>query len=274
MEKLNNASDVVCLLTANSLNRPWLLYEAGVAKGKLDTPVYGVALGIPLSKANTGPFAQFQNCDDNEESLTKLIMQLIERIPGSEPDHDDVLMQVKLFKDRIKGELEKQPKDVKEEKKTKDEESIPKLFEEIKVMFQDLPNRIEKVTINPRTKRNEDPNRIIDYGEFLLRGEGDPTGILVLFSIFRENLPWIYEAGLDFWRAYKSDDIKKAIATYEEIRRMLEHTSRTDFLSDRRLTMRSQYSIREGLEYMLSKMHRKPKRKAKKTIKEKSLDQI
>jgi hypothetical protein len=52
MERLNQASDVVCLLTENSINRPWILYEAGVAKGKLDTPVYGIALGIPLSQAN------------------------------------------------------------------------------------------------------------------------------------------------------------------------------------------------------------------------------
>ena len=32
MKKLNAASDVVCLLTQRSLERPWILYEAGVAK--------------------------------------------------------------------------------------------------------------------------------------------------------------------------------------------------------------------------------------------------
>jgi hypothetical protein len=90
MNKLTSASDVVCLLTHRSLERPWILYEAGVAKGKLNTPVYGIALGIPLNRANTGPFAQFQNSDDNEESLTKLVMQLVGRIPNSEPDRDAI----------------------------------------------------------------------------------------------------------------------------------------------------------------------------------------
>ena len=33
MKKLNQATDVVCLLTKNSLDRPWILYEAGVARG-------------------------------------------------------------------------------------------------------------------------------------------------------------------------------------------------------------------------------------------------
>jgi hypothetical protein len=35
MQKLDDATDVVALLTAHSLNRPWILYAAGVAKGKL-----------------------------------------------------------------------------------------------------------------------------------------------------------------------------------------------------------------------------------------------
>lgn len=70
MKKLESASDVVCLLTPNSVNRPWILYEAGVAKGKLETPVHGIALGIALNLASSGPFAQFQNSDDSEESLT------------------------------------------------------------------------------------------------------------------------------------------------------------------------------------------------------------
>src|SRR5262245_43585167 len=59
MKNLEQASDVVCLLTAQSLGRPWILYEAGVAKGKLGTPVHGLALGVPLGQASTGPFAQF-----------------------------------------------------------------------------------------------------------------------------------------------------------------------------------------------------------------------
>jgi hypothetical protein len=101
MKKLEVASDVVCLLTPNSVNRPWILYEAGVAKGKLETPVHGVALGISLQVASSGPFAQFQNSDDTDESLTQLVMQLVSRIPNAEPDRDVVKMQVAAFKTKI-----------------------------------------------------------------------------------------------------------------------------------------------------------------------------
>ena len=63
MDKIDEASDVVCLLTQRSVDRPWILYEAGVAKGKLGKQVIGVAMGIQHSVAFTGPFAQFQNND-------------------------------------------------------------------------------------------------------------------------------------------------------------------------------------------------------------------
>jgi hypothetical protein len=73
MTQLGSTSDVVCLFTERSLNRPWILFEAGVAKGKLNTPVIGVALGVPLSRVSAGPFYQFMNMDDSEGDLTKLV---------------------------------------------------------------------------------------------------------------------------------------------------------------------------------------------------------
>jgi len=98
MRHLQSASDVVCLLSQNSLERPWVLYEAGVAFGKRKAPVLGVALGIPLSRANKGPFAQFQNCADDEESLTTLVMQLVRHIPGADPDRSMIGRQVRAFR--------------------------------------------------------------------------------------------------------------------------------------------------------------------------------
>src|SRR2546421_10254231 len=48
MAKLQSTSDVVCLFTERSLDRPWILFEAGVAEGRVTTPVVGLALGVPL----------------------------------------------------------------------------------------------------------------------------------------------------------------------------------------------------------------------------------
>src|SRR5688572_28752989 len=66
MSKLQPTTDVVCLFTERSLERPWILFETGVAKGKLNTPVIGIALGVPLNRVTTGPFYQFHNMEDSE----------------------------------------------------------------------------------------------------------------------------------------------------------------------------------------------------------------
>ncbi len=98
MTKLQSTSDVVCLFTERSLDRPWILFEAGVAKGKVTTPVVGLALGVPLSRVSSGPFYNFHNMDDSEGDLTKLVHQLARRIPNLELDSDVVKTQVQAFK--------------------------------------------------------------------------------------------------------------------------------------------------------------------------------
>ena len=102
IEKLSKATDVVCLLTARSLKRPWILFEAGVAKGNQSTNIVGIALGIPLKKTTKGPFSQIKNCSDDHESLTNLVIQLlVERIPMSDPNEDTIRHHVGIFKDTI-----------------------------------------------------------------------------------------------------------------------------------------------------------------------------
>jgi hypothetical protein len=233
MKKLSVASDVVCLLTQRSLDRPWILYEAGVAKGKLNTPVFGIALGIPLNRVSSGPFAQFENCDDEEESLTKLVIQLVGRIPYSEPDHDAIVMQVKEFKQKATKILKTltDSKDKKEEKPVVDETSAAKLFEEIKIMFKDLPSRVEgKLTdaIDPIRRRRFRRFNPMMFDDLMRMSETsrDPIGILLITSLFREDFPWIYELGNEVYKAIKSGDraeIERTILTLRRTAEMLMH---------------------------------------------------
>ena len=52
MLQLQSTSDVVCLFTERSLDRPWILFEAGVAKGKVNTPVVSAAKAVACSLEN------------------------------------------------------------------------------------------------------------------------------------------------------------------------------------------------------------------------------
>jgi len=148
IENLQSSTDMVCILTELSINRPWILFEAGMAKGKLNTPILGVSIGIPLNNANTGPFAQFQNCDDDTDSLTKLIKQLIKKLPNAEPVEEVIKQQVEIFKKTSLEIIQKRQETSKNQKDEKpiNNNDIAKLFEEIKLMFQELKARTEFFT--------------------------------------------------------------------------------------------------------------------------------
>jgi hypothetical protein len=228
MKKLDEASDIVCLLTDNSLNRPWILYEAGVAKGKLNnTPVLGIAIGIPLEKANTGPFAQFQNCSDDEDSLTRLVIQLVKRIPNTEPKESIVKSQIKEFIKKKDSVMTKKPSKIGEDKK---ETAIVKLFEEVKIMFHDL----QKITINKyepdfRSKSFRYNPQFVGHIIHITRHEtGDSLlGFIIIISIFKNDFPWIYEIGLEVYKLIKSNgtikEIRLAINNFERIMEFTFH---------------------------------------------------
>jgi hypothetical protein len=197
MEKIDEATDVVCLITQNSVDRPWILYEAGVAKGKLNTKVIGVALGLPLSAAIKGPFAQFQNLGDDLPSLTKLVFDLVKKVPGLDPDEQILKTFVDTFKKKSAEIIAKHSKAITEgpKKEHVDDTSVAKLFEEVKIMFEDLPSKIES-RVDPEVKKRRRFHPMMIEELLHIGKEVKPhISILMALSIFRNDFPWIYEVG-------------------------------------------------------------------------------
>lgn len=208
VDALQNASDVVCLLTESSLNRPWILFEAGMAKGKLNTAILGIAFGIPLSKISNGPFAQFQNCTDDETALTHLVKQLVKKIPNSDPDEEIIRTQVESFRKKTTDLLKVKNESKKETAKISnvDVNATAKLFEEVKIMFKELPSRIETVTL--RNHKSES-GRMIHPGMFdeimSISFQFEPKiGLQILLSPVREELPWIYDGAMELIEKIKA----------------------------------------------------------------------
>lgn len=214
MERLDSASDVVCIFTKRSIARPWILYEAGVAKGKLNKPVLGLALGVSLSAVGNGPFFQFQNSDDSEDSLVKLLHQLADRVPSLELDDDVVKTQVQAFKDRtdeILSAMDETPGD----DEASSDSAAAKILEEMKVMIRDLPGRIEdRVSEGGPPKRRRKPRRfhpiMFERMMFVSEEETDPIGLLIMASLVRDDFPWLYEVTLEAYRTIKSGTIRDA----------------------------------------------------------------
>jgi hypothetical protein len=224
MKQLQVTSDVVCLFTERSLDRPWLLFEAGVAKGKLDTPVLGVALGVPLNKVSSGPFYQFMNMDDSAEDLAKLLSQLARRVPNLELDDDVVKGQIAVFKESEEKLLKKlSSKSAKAEIKPEpDDSSVAKLAEEMKALPSRVAERMAESRDSFRGRRPKPFRPGLLYELTSVIGySGDPILLLMIVSPVREEFPWIYELAMEVYRAAKS---KNSELIERESKRLLAFT--------------------------------------------------
>jgi len=237
MAKLATASDVVALLTPHSLDRPWILYEAGVAKGKIGGKVLGLVIGVPFERANTGPFYQFQNCPDDEEALTGLVTQLIKRNPGAEPRPEAVKLQVRAFRDRVAALQKKRGSPgVSAQPGRLDESALAKLFEEVKVMFRDLPDKVEAKVQENIGRRRSLRGRMFHpmmFEELMLdpavhdSPEGEGAAWLMLGSMLGPDIPWLRELAMEMYRATCSHDPERIATTRDAARRTLKVLSQS-----------------------------------------------
>jgi hypothetical protein len=228
---LADASDVVALLTPNSVDRPWILFEAGFAVGQRGTKVFGIALGVPFAKATSGPFARFQNCEAKETSLTTVVLELIRRNPSARPREEAVRRQVTAFLGEIEPMLKKREGDGVEPEEV-DTTAAAKLFEEVKVMFRDLPSRVEgHLREHGMTRRKRRLHPMMFEEVFHIaraEGSGDPSAAwLFISSFFRDEAPWLSEIGLQLYRAYQAGDakqIEQAQRALNDMLRMARHS--------------------------------------------------
>jgi hypothetical protein len=207
MSKLQSTSDVVCLFTERSIDRPWILFEAGVAKGKLNAPVIGVALGVSLNRVGVGPFYQFQNMDDSAADLSKLVHQLARRVPNLELDADVVGAQVQAFKATEDSILKTLKTDGTKRPGANDaeENSIAKLVEEMKTIPSRVAERLAEVE-GPHRRRRMQKIHPMMFDEIMhMSGHsGDPMAILMAASMVREEMPWLYELAAEAYQALKT----------------------------------------------------------------------
>ena len=108
--------------------------------------------------------------------------------------------------------------------------SIAKLFEEVKLMFKDLPSRIDR-KLDPETmlrrRRRFHPGmwEELMHHSFKL---GDPyMGFLLIISLCRDDMPWLYEMGMETYRTLKASKTKsekqKALSSFSHSIELLHH---------------------------------------------------
>jgi len=234
MSKLQTTSDVVCLFTERSIDRPWILFEAGVAKSKMSTPVVGIALGVPLSRVSTGPFYQFHNMDDSSEDLTKLVHQLARRVTGLELDADVVSGQVAAFK-ATEAEILKalSARGDGSDSDVESENPISKLVEEMKSLPSRVAERLSDSRDPMRRRRLRNFHPMMFQEMMHMTGDpSDPVGILMAASMFRDDVPWLYELTMEVYRAVKTGDPEMIDREMTRLRRFSDFMMHGPFMEE------------------------------------------
>ena len=110
-----------------------------------------------------------------------------------------------------------------------DATAAAKLFEEVKVMFRDLPTRVEghlREHGMTRRRRHLHPMMFEEIFHMARAESGENLGVAWLFvaSSLRDEIPWLSEAALQLHRAYQAGDMKQVESAQSDIRALLRMT--------------------------------------------------
>lgn len=190
---------IICM-TRENISSPWILFEAGaLAKFMQEGRVVPLLLDIEF-KDIAGPLAQFQAKKAEKEGIFDIVRS-INRF--SEGKISDVLLNRQL--EALWGAFEKQlvalPKAPTQAKQNRPQHEI---LEELVSGIRGLETRFhETQKDSPRIRRRKNRLHPMMLRDFLYSSEfgpRDPIRYLFFSSLIKDDLPWIYELGVDAYR--------------------------------------------------------------------------
>jgi hypothetical protein len=217
---------IICV-TKDNLASPWILFESGaLAKSMEDGRVIPLLLDLDFKEVS-GPLAQFQAKKADQTGIRELVFGLNKSAPESEPEErlgqifDPLYAQFGTAVDAI-------PASETGQKATRPQGEI---LEELVSSVRNVEMRVrdamdEGFSPKRRFRRRMHPEMLMDLTHSISDGPDDPIQILVFFSLFRDDLPWLYELALDFYRAVTAGDRDQAQSTYEKLTRALDMARR------------------------------------------------
>ena len=200
---------IVCV-TSENVNSPWVLFEAGALTKSLETSrVIPLLLDLEFSDIS-GPLAQFQAKKLTRPGVGEVVHSLQTSADEAIPDE-----RAKQLFDALWPEFEKLLKGIPDQAPTERhvrpqhevlEELVASVraldarIRESEAMIADLP----RIRRSPRGMARFHPGMLRELEHLIGDGSGNPIGLLMLASPFRDDAPWLYELALDAYRAISS----------------------------------------------------------------------
>jgi TIR domain len=221
---------IICV-TRENVSAPWILFEAGsLAKSLEGSRVIPLLLDLEFSEIG-GPLAQFQAKKADRDGLSETVDSVNHASKDPIPD-----LRVRQLFDALWPQLEGQMNAVpKHTAPTKPIRPQHEILEELVGSIRAIDTRIRTLEENsneprtPRYRRHRIPFMLHELPHIIGERPGDPIGLLVLASMFREEAPWLYEIGLEAYRSTKAGKREEARLALRRFQRAAEFTLRGPF---------------------------------------------
>ncbi len=213
---------ILCV-TRENVSSPWVLFEAGaLAKSMQGSRVTPLLLGLEFRDI-TGPLAQFQAKKVERDGLLDVIQSLNQSAQHAVPE-----ARVTQLFDALWPELEKKVAAIPNlSTPAKHARPQPEILEELVASIRTLEGRFRDIAEDtPRSIRNRahhfNPMMVHELSRILGKKRGDPIVLLILASIFRDEMPWMYELGIEAYRMAKDGSHDEAVAARRQFQKAAE----------------------------------------------------
>jgi hypothetical protein len=251
-KQLQETNFGILCVTKENLEAPWLLFEAGaLAKSMQDGRVIPLRLDVEPSDI-TGPLQQFHSEKVDDEGVKKLLVSL--NTSWTTPVADDVLQNV--FDPMwavLKAKIDAIPESEISNKRSRTQAEV----------LEDLVSNVRNMDIRLRDTMDDDPfvrrkfrrkmhpGMMIELSHFIGARQSDPIQLLISASLFKDDLPWLYELALEAYRSFRGDNASEAKRALDQYRKAIEALREGPFLDMLGMDSKMGYMmLRDTLEFL------------------------
>lgn len=216
---------IICV-TKDNLNSTWILFESGaLAKSMEDGRVIPLLLDLDF-KEISGPLAQFQAKKAEKAGIKELIDDLNKSAPAPEPAE-----RLDMIFEPLYAQLGDAIEQIPSNTSSKQIRTQGEILEELVSSVRNVEMRVrdamdEEPGYRRKFRRRVSLGMLMDITRSLSDDPHDPIQILIFFSMFRDDLPWLYELALSFYRGISDGNRDQAQTAFDKLKRALEMGSR------------------------------------------------
>ena len=208
---------IICI-TRENLTSPWILFESGALAKSLDgSRVIPLLLDLDFREI-AGPLAQFQAKKMERNGLLETVQSINLIAPQPVPE----ARYLQLF-EALWPELEKKvsaiPKTTTPVKQSRSQsEVLEELVGAVRTMESRVRDSSDEPSPNYRRRMRVHPMMLHELRHMISEGPGDPVNILLVASALRDDIPWLYELGME---AYRLVSEGSTVAAREALRKFI-----------------------------------------------------